>query len=429
MTETPRILVFTVSAWNSKVGANTWASLLEHYDSKKIANICLRDEVPDSPVCSRYFSISESKVLRSIIARRIQTGTELIASTAESSADSCLAEHRARYAKMKKKRRYSMLLARELVWFLGKWHTKELDRFLDDFRPDIVLYSLEGYIHFNRIVEYAIKRTGAKAIGYIWDDNFTYKQSKKIGFLAYRYFQRRSLKRVAKRTSEFLAISDTTKEEADSFFGIQCHVLTKPLNQAPSVRDADVKKPIKILYTGNLLIGRDRSLLKVVQALKQTPQGSFSLDVYTQTDLSDEQRQALSDGQICNIYPAISQQEVIAKQKEADLLLFLEDVDGPDAQMARLSFSTKITDYLSAGNAILAVGNKDTAPMRYFVKNKAAFVVSAEQEISKVLHSICEAPSLLAEYACNARKAGLENHDRAKILAQLDRIVQNVLGE
>ena len=167
----PRILVITVSSWNSRVGANTWATLLEKYDNEKVANICIRDEIPDSKVCSRYFCISESKVLKSVLKRKIKTGKEVKASS--TAVDDTLSEHNERYAKYSKKRKYSMLYARELVWKFGKWKTKELKEFLDSFQPDIILHSMEGYIHLNRIIKYAIKRTGAKAIGYIWDDNFT----------------------------------------------------------------------------------------------------------------------------------------------------------------------------------------------------------------------------------------------------------------
>ena len=34
-----KILVFTVTAWNSKVGANTWETLLEQYGSENVANV------------------------------------------------------------------------------------------------------------------------------------------------------------------------------------------------------------------------------------------------------------------------------------------------------------------------------------------------------------------------------------------------------
>ena len=230
MNQNLKILVVTVPSWNSKVGANSWASLLEGYAPENIASIYIRDEIPDSKVCSRYFNISENKIIKSVLKRKTKTGRVVVAESSEEENDKDLQAHLQRYQKMGKKRRYSMLLAREVIWKLGRWKTKELDDFLDDFKPDIILHSMDSYIHLNRIIEYAIKRTGAKAVGYIWDDNFTYKQHRNFGYKVYRFFQRKSLKRLAKKTSEFFAISEMTKEESDSFFGINCHILTKPLS-------------------------------------------------------------------------------------------------------------------------------------------------------------------------------------------------------
>lgn len=421
----PRILVFTVSAWNSKIGANTWASLLEGYDSAKIANICIRDEIPDSSICSRYFTISENKILKSIFRPWIKTGREVIAGATSQDTSDDLEKHNRRYSAMRKKRRYSMLIARELVWKFGKWRTKELDAFLKEFKPDIIFHSMEGYIHLNRVVEYAIRCTGAKAIGYIWDDNFTYKQSTRWGYKLYRFFQRKSLKKLAKKTNAFFAISEMTKKEADSFFGINSHVLTKPLNAKPVVRYESLRKPYRLLYTGNLFIGRDRSLLRVVKAIEKLPKNSFEIDVYTKTELSTEIRQEINE-QICHIYSPIPQKEVLAKQLEADLLLFLEDIDGPDAHTARLSFSTKTTDYLSSGRCILAVGCAETAPMQYFISNNAAINACSDKEIVSKLQLILDNPQLLIQYACKASEIGIKNHDKKKVTAEFDRIVFDI---
>lgn len=408
-----KILVVTVTSWNSKIGANSWATLLENFDSKSIANICIRDEIPDSKVCSRYFCISESKILKSVFKRKIKTGKEVEAQT--EITDSTLSEHNARYAKYSKKRRYSMLLARELAWKLGKWKTDELNQFLDSFKPDIILHSMEGYIHLNRITEYAIERTGAKAIGYIWDDNFTYKQRSELGYKLYRFFQRKSLKRLAKKNDGFFAISEKTKKEADEFFGISSVVLTKPLSSMPEVNYGEIKKPISMLYTGNLLIGRDRSLLRLVNAIKRLGlDSSFKIDVYTGTRLIDEVRNGI-ECDFCKIHAPIPQNEVLEKQKKADILLFLEDTDGKDAKVARLSFSTKTTDYLSSGRCIFAIGNKDIAPMEYLESNRCAIVACDDIEIEKSLSLINENPERLIEFANAARKTGLENHSRKKI--------------
>lgn len=424
----PRILVLTVASWNSRVGANTWASLLQPYESKNVANICIREEVPDSDVCSRYFCISENRVLKSIFNRSVQAGYEIKPNTTPSMIAEDLSQHNDRYRKMQKKRRYSMLLAREMVWKIGHWRTKELDVFLDDFKPDIILHSMEGYIHLNRIIEYAVKRTGAKAIGYIWDDNFTYKQSTELGYKVYRYFQRCSLKRLAKITQSFFAISDMTKKEADDFFGINCAVLTKPLSAQPVVDFSALHTPIRMLYTGNLMIGRDRSLVRIVEVLKKINRDSvkFTVDVYTKTTLSDSIKEQLSCD-FCTIHPPIPQCEVLEKQKRADVLLFLEDIDGPDAHVARLSFSTKTTDYLSSGKCIFAVGCEDTAPMQYLAQNAAAITAFNNRQIEEKLQQIAQDPSVLETYAVNAARLGLERHSKERIQETFDRMIASVL--
>ena len=407
----PKILVITVSSWNSKVGANSWASLLEGYPSENIANISIREECPDSNICSRYFCISENKILKSIFKRKLKTGYQVMPEAEEENHD--LTVHNERYKKLQGKRFYPLLLSRELVWKLGKWKSKELDAFIDSFKPDIILHSMEGYIHLNRITQYAIKRSGAKAIGYIWDDNFTYKQHNDLGYKIYRYFQRKSLKKLATLTQAFFAISPKTKKEADEFFNINSILLTKPLNTTPVFSKSEFNKPLKMLYTGNLLIGRDKSLQKVSNALNEINKEDTKivLDVYTGTFLDDKIKSGICSP-FCRIHEPISQQEVLKLQKEADILLFLEDIDGKDAKVARLSFSTKITDYLSSGKCILAVGNSDIAPIEYFKENDCALVASNKEEIVKAL-SLDE--ETLNYYAKNAIDCGMKNHSPEKI--------------
>ncbi len=423
----PKILVFTVAAWNSKVGSNTWATLLRKYGSENVANLCIRDEIPDNSACSRYFTVSENKVIKSVLKRKIKTGREVVAELPKDENQKDLDEHNERYRKMKKNRRYTMLLAREVVWKAGVWKTPELDAFLDDFKPDIILHSMEGYIHLNRIIEYAIKRTGAKAAGYIWDDNFTYKQSRSLGYKLYRFFQRKSLKRLASMTDEFFAISDMTKSEADEFFGIDCKILTKPLNGVPEINYDSITKPIKMLYTGKLIIGRDKSLLRVAEAANRFENG-FVIDVYTPTGLSEDMLKKLESG-VCRIHKPIPQNEVLLKQKEADVLLFLEDIDGPDAQIARLSFSTKTTDYLSAGKCIFAVGCENTAPMQYFKKHDAAITAFSDEEIYMGFDTIVNDTDVLLKYAEKAYSIGIENHSPEKVQQVFDEAISKLFAE
>ena len=428
MERQPRILVITVASWNSKVGSNTWTSLLQNYDSENIANICIRDETPDNKICSRYFAISENKVIKSIFNRNVKTGREIMPEFSENNVEDLVA-HNERYQKMQKNRRYSLLLARELVWKLGNWKTSELNAFLDSFKPDIILHSMEGYIHLNNIVEYAIKRTGAKAIGYIWDDNFTYQQSNNLGFKIYRFFQRISLKRLAKKTSRFFAISDMTKAEADKFFGIDCVILTKPLSVQPVVNYGEIKLPIKAVYTGKLAIGRDKTLSRIIQTAKVINKDGIKIkfDIYTKTVLSDEIKNVLNCD-YCQLHDPVPQAEVLEIQRNSDILLFVEDIDGKDAKAARLSFSTKITDYLSSGKCIFAVGCRDTAPMQYFINNDAAVIATDDKEIKEKLTMLANNPDLLVQYAEKSAVTA-KKHDAEYVLKTFNDVIESVYSD
>jgi hypothetical protein len=162
--------------------------------------------------------------------------------------------------------------------------------------------------------------------------------------------------------------------------------------------------------------------LKVVNAIKAMPKGRFLIDAYINSPM-DAEWLAQIDPEICRIHAPIPQSEVFQKQREADVLLFLEDIDGPDARVARLSFSTKITDYLSAGKCILAIGNGDTAPLQYFIENNAALVCVCESDIAKALERVSDSPELLLQLAQNAAEAGQKNHNKEDIQNVFDSVI------
>ena len=114
----------------------------------------------------------------------------------------------------------------------------------------------------------------------------------------------------------------------------------------------------------------------------------------------------------CHIFPAIKQEEVLNKQKQADVLLFLEDFSRKNLT-ARLSFSTKITDYFSAGKCIFAVGNKDLSSIEYFQQTNSAFVVTKIQELYGALEKVVD-DNLLSQCAQYAVACGLKNHSKEK---------------
>lgn len=401
-----RILVCTVNSWNSKVGDNTFPLLLDGYPKEKLASLFIREDVPDFPGCSRYFRISENKVLKSLIKPSTVTGARVQAGVVTSDGE---LDFQKQLYRQKRRFYYFKLFIRELAWKLGRWNSKPLKDFIDEFSPDIVIYEMSRYIHFNNVVKSVIKRSGARGVGCFWDDTFTYKQEKSVGYKLLRFFQRRNLKRLAACTDGFFAITPKTKREADEFFGIDCTVLTKPITEDRPFLEPSFEAPVKMLYTGNLAIGREKTVALIVDAMKEINRDGcrVSLDIYTNTDLSEEDRAALT-GEYSRIHGAVPQSRVLELQKEADVLLFAESLDG-DNKTARLSFSTKITDYYAAGKCIFAAGNADLAPMELFADADSAIVATSAGEVARKLSLLCD-ESVVRDYARRAYETGRRDH-------------------
>lgn len=409
----PSFLVTTVGSWSNSVGSNTMSELLRDYPKDKLACLYIRADHSDSNACLHYFHIYEGRVMKSIFKRNIVTGEEYyLDGNNITTVD--VAEEKARYDSFRRKSNWFYLFAREFVWVFGRWKSKELDAFLKDFNPEIVFFPIESYIHFNRINEYIIKKCHPKVVlGYMWDDNFTYKQHRgSLGFYLHRWWLRHSVKRLVGKCNTVFAICPKMKRELDKEFGIDSVLLTKPIYQFNDLKVYKRHQPIKLLYTGKLIYGRDATVAEIVDAIKEVNKDrqKVLLQIYTDTELPEVLRERICVSGCCEIKGFVPQSEVLKIQKEADVLLYVESLSNENLT-ARLSFSTKMTDYLSSGSCIWAVGNGDLAPLEYLKEEDAGMVSTDKESIRLVLQQIIASPEVLSEYAQKAQECGRRNHE------------------
>ena len=116
---------------------------------------------------------------------------------------------------------------------------------------------------------------------------------------------------------------------------------------------------------------------------------------------------------------SIPQSEVAGVQAKADILLFAEAISGKSSLTARLSFSTKITDYFKSGRCIFAVGNPDIAPIEYLKREDAALVACNKADIKEHFIKIINNPEIISKYSKKAYDCGIKNHDKTIIKEKL----------
>lgn len=413
----PQVLVVSTNAWRDNTGINTLIEFFKCWNPDRIAQIYTKSTLPQTTVCNKFFSISENAVMRSVINRNIMTGREVYNENVNSIADNPSAEEEQKiYSSYKGKVRELLSFCREIVWKFGKWRTTELDRFIDEFDADVLFIPIYPTIYMGRIQKYIISRTRKPVVSYLADDNYTYKSVHKDPLsLIHRHILRKYVKYIVEHSAKLMVIAPKQKEEYDRIFGVDSVVMTKGIDFEP-FESYQVGKPIKMVYTGKLIIGRWKSLAAIAEAFESINRDGIKivLDIYTTDSLTDEQNRVLNRNG-CAVKGALTLEQVKAVQKEADVLVFVESLEKKFRNTARLSFSTKITDYLRSGKCIFAIGDKDIAPIDYFRRYDSAVTATSYEQISEKVTELVNTPDLVLEHAKKAYDCGVEHHERKRM--------------
>ena len=73
--EFPKVLVTSINAWRDNTGINTLIDFFKCWDNAQIAQIYTRASLPKTTVCNEFFRISEPVVMKSVLKRKLKTGS------------------------------------------------------------------------------------------------------------------------------------------------------------------------------------------------------------------------------------------------------------------------------------------------------------------------------------------------------------------
>jgi glycosyltransferase involved in cell wall biosynthesis len=225
---------------------------------------------------------------------------------------------------------------------------------------------------------------------------------------------RKQVKYLATNCKEMFVIVEKEKEETDRVFGTDSVILTKGIDfSKKEYQSHTVNTPLKFVYTGRLIIGRDKTLALLADLLNKIngDEQKATLEIYSPDTVGDGVMARLNSG--CSKHcGCVSRDEVQEIQKSADVVVFAEALEGKESKAARLSFSTKITDYLSNGKCVLAIGKEDIAPIDYFVRNQSAIVATSATELEEKLRFLIGNPEQIEAYSQKAFACAKRNHDK-----------------
>lgn len=425
-----KILIISQTAWREDNSfGSSFSNIFWGVDNLEIVNIYCNYGNPQNSFVKKYFQITEKSIINNLLNANYPSGREVFQN--DNAVNLNKNEVRS-FNHVRQRRLQIYFWLRDCIWKFGRWKSRDLEKFITEFKPDLIFQPLYYSNYINDIVLYAHKLTKVPMVCYVSDDVYTLKQYSLSPFYWIdRFIKRPKIKKVVELCEYMYVISDIQKQDYEKCFKKQCKVLTKGAEFNLPQFKSNLNQPLKLVYTGNIGAGRWKSLAMIADELKELNKDKIlaQLVIYSPTPMTQKMKKALTvDGSVC-LMGAVSSNCIPDLQMDADVLVHVEPLDLKGRLQVRQSFSTKIVDYFHAGRAILAVGWTNAASIDYLIKNDAALVAFDEKSISEQLQKIVDNPEILSEYAQKAWECGKRNHQISEIQNNLYNDLQALVNK
>lgn len=426
----PRVLIVGREVWDDTT-ASTFSNLFEDYNPDKLAYVYIETKIPYSKGCHRFFQISEFALVHKLYKWRIKTGRAIDINDPNAQVannDKVASQEAATMQYVRGHRSFWFTFAREILWAFNGWKSKELRLFIRDYNPDVIFITGSPLILMNRLSRYVTKIAKKPYCVYEMDEVYP---TKRFGWnpfkCLYRSWLRSNVSKLIKEASQLYVISPKMKREYDELFGTNSTILTKGVDfSILSYHPIKKHHPIQMVYMGQVIYDRISSLELIGKALDEINKESQKvvLNIYTSNPIEPERKVRMVKNGSVVFHKPVPYSEVQHVMAQNDVVVFVESLCEDYKHVARLSFSTKITDYLASGKCIFAVGPSDSAPIEYFVENDSAIVACDYDGIKKRLQELL-LPDMVENYSLKAYNCGKKNHDKAK----MDAVIYNKIIE
>lgn len=409
--------------WNDKINGNNVITNWFEGMQAEFANIYASPGEPFNQCCKKYFQITDLMMLKSILSGE---NAGKILSDADTgmggNVNEAEAEPKRLYAFLKSISGDFLRLIREFLWLMGRYDVEALRRFIDDFKPDVILSERMASCKMLRLEKIVSEISDAPIFAFTGDDEYSFRQLKFSPFFwMNRMMVRKMLRTMVKRYKIYYTLSEEQKVYYEKEFGCRCEILRKCGESDAEYRPHKVHKPIKMIYAGKFYCNRWKMLGKIVNVLKAVnrDETKIILEIYTRDIPTRQQKKLLDDGKNSFIMGGVSQENLKRIYENADIALHVESIDRKNRLATRLSFSTKIIDCIFSGCAVMAFCWNQHSGWTYLKREDAAMCVSTEEELKCELRKICEDPSYVDRYAKKAYLCGRKNHQKQEVQKKL----------
>lgn len=424
-----KVLLFSHSGF-SDTNANgiTMKNLLSAWPASEKAEFYCDVQPPDFEAAGNYFRVTDIQMLKAFLGKKSK---HIFTAEATPKADGQAISHQHHAKKLPawaKTYKYNFFVkwARECLKEISPWGHRRLRQWTTEVNPDVIMYMVGESLFMDRLILRTCAQTGKPLVLYNGEAYRIIDLKTRHG-IERAYYRRchKLYEQLNKKASLIIYNCEMLRTDYEKRYPASAKTM---IAYNSALCDYDVYRPQKrtpkIVYFGNLGVGRSDSLLKVADTL-QAISPEVVLDIYG--NASPEASRAFE------AHPAISYRGFVDAAtlrniiSDTDILIHTESFDETIIPKLRYAFSTKIAQCLCAGRCFVSFAPAQTASSQYLAAADGAIFVSNETELKQALQQLIEDPALRQAYAHKAAKTGLENHHMQTIAQRVQQEVEAIM--
>lgn len=410
--EYPKVLVVMTAPFNTGGSSRTLDSYFHFWDKKCVAQIYSRNCEPTKGHCSTFYQISDERLAKRWLGHKDDVGKTYIDEDLIES-DRLVDEFVGPASKLGyaigAKHTPMVELLRGLLWRKRLWCTSDFIQWIDNFKPDCVLYNFSNHLFTQEIALFVADRFEIPIIPIIGDDYyFNDKRSISPAYYLFRKKFKHLTERIMAHSVNAIYCSDKCMRKYGGHFELG----GSPIYVSSSITRRDFrpirKKSPLFLYCGSVRLGRNLALVEIADALKAIDP-TYSLSVYSSETDEDVCAPLISHPSI-NFGGRIGYESVVKMIADCDVFVIAEGFRDNDLLFTRYSLSTKAADGLASGAAVLTYGPSDAGVVEYMADTKGSAVCSEKTNLVEVIKRLVEDTQFQYELYENAEIASRNNH-------------------
>ena len=428
-----RVLVISNNSFSkTENNGKTLCSIFSGFEPDDLAQLYLGiDENPNEDCCNNYYRVTVVDILRAMF-NRIPTTTN-----SHNDLISSIKNNKKTKVPWYCRKIYKWNFVREHVWTSKTWDSPDLERWIEEFRPQAIFTMLSSILYVHKIAIRLSERYNIPMFVYFTDDYYLNSTKKGLkGLVRLRILRKQYKETIAKAHTAYAIGEKMQKTYSTIFskpFGILGNAIDVDKYSHLSPKKIEKGDTIVISYIGALHSNRWKTISALGKFVKEVNRrldgNKVCIKVFSSTGLRTKMSTAFRESgvEFCGVLDA---EGVIKQMEESHFLLHAESFDKRNRTYVRYSVSTKISEYLSSNRMIIAYGPHEVASMELLNDNNLGCCLTDLDTKEEIVRKLCAAIENYNSYDyTRAKQFVLDNYTKNIMTNRLESDLAKALAE